>query len=95
MGHATAHFPPRLLGPWEGSKGQISLNFNYKVNCKDFHTKLCVSSHKLKIYNISNKIFILSPGLCPWRVGLGGAGGSKIYFSEHGQSAYQIKEDDK
>ena len=28
------------------SKGQISLNFNYKVNLKDFYTKLCVCSHK-------------------------------------------------
>ena len=28
------------------SKGQISLNFNYKVNFKDFHTRLCVCSHK-------------------------------------------------
>ena len=26
---------PRLLGPWEGRKGQI-LNLNYKVNFKDF-----------------------------------------------------------
>ena len=28
------------------SKGQISLNFNYKVNFKDFYTKLFVCSHK-------------------------------------------------
>ena len=28
------------------SKGQISLNFSYKVNFKDFYTKLCVYSHK-------------------------------------------------
>ena len=38
-----------LTGPWgpgEGSKGQISLNFNYKVNFKDFYTKLCVCSDK-------------------------------------------------
>ena len=31
-------------GPGEGSKGQISFNFNYKVNIKDFYTKLCVFS---------------------------------------------------
>ena len=30
--------PPWCLG--EGSKGQISLNLNYKVNFKDFKTKL-------------------------------------------------------
>ena len=53
-----------LWGPWEGSKGQISLNFNYKVNLKDFYTKLCMCSHKGKIQNISNGIFILSPGSC-------------------------------
>ena len=29
-------------GPGEGSKGQISFNFNYKVNFKDFYFKLCV-----------------------------------------------------
>ena len=29
--------------------GQISFNFKYKVNLDDFQTKLCVSSHKLKI----------------------------------------------
>ena len=27
---------PRLLEPWGGPKGQISLNLNYKVNFKDF-----------------------------------------------------------
>ena len=33
--------------PWvsgEGSKGQISFNFNYKINFKDFYTKLCLFS---------------------------------------------------
>ena len=29
-------FVPTTLGPGEGSKGQISFNFNYKVNFKDF-----------------------------------------------------------
>ena len=28
------------------SKGQISLNFGYHVNFKDFYPKLCVYSHK-------------------------------------------------
>ena len=31
-----------------------------------------------------------SPG-----VGLGGTGGQKIYFSDHGNVAYQIKEDNQ
>ena len=59
--------------PGEGSKGQISFNFNYKANFKDFYTKLCVSSHKWKIQNISDRIFIMFPGSCP-RDGLWGVG---------------------
>ena len=45
MGRATAK---NILtpGPGEGSKGQISFNFNSKVNFKDFYTKLCVCSRK-------------------------------------------------
>ena len=46
-------------------KGQISLNFSYHVNFKDFYTKFCVCSHKSKIQNISDGIFILSPESCP------------------------------
>ena len=41
------------------SKGQISLNFSYHVNFKDFYTKLCVCSNKLKKESIFNRIFIL------------------------------------
>ena len=52
-------------GPDEGSKGQVSFDFNYKFNLKDFYTKLCVCSHKRKIQNISDGIFILSSGSCP------------------------------
>ena len=62
--------------PWgfrEGSKGRkISFNFNCKVNFKDVYTKLCVRSHKWKIQNISDGIFILSPGSCPCRCGTRG-----------------------
>ena len=78
MGCATAiFFAP--WGPGEGSKGQISFNFNYKVNFKDFYTKLCVYTHKWKIQNISDGIFILSPGSCP-RGGTWGCLGAKITF---------------
>ena len=56
---------PAPWGPGEGSKVQISFNFNYKVNFRDFYTKLCVCSHKWKIQNESDGIFILSPGSCP------------------------------
>ena len=34
-------FAPPCWGPWEGPKGQISFNFNYKVNFKDLYTKIC------------------------------------------------------
>ena len=74
--------------PWglgEGPKGQISLNLNYKVNFKGFKTKLCVSSHKWNIYNISDGIFIRPPGSSPG-VGLGvpwGVGGKKKIFSRN------------
>ena len=39
-------FGPAPWGPGEGPKGQISFNFNYEVNFKDFYTKLCLCSHK-------------------------------------------------
>ena len=73
MGRATSNiFCPAPWGPGEGPKGQISFNFNYKVNFKDFYTKLCVCSHKLKIQNISDGGFILWPGSCPrGRTGVG------------------------
>ena len=48
-------FGPTTLGPGEGSKGQISFNFNYKVNFKDFYTKLCVcvlTNERYKIYQM-------------------------------------------
>ena len=46
-GHATAKkkLVPPPWGPGEGSKDQISFNFNYKVDFI-FHTKLCVCSHR-------------------------------------------------
>ena len=81
MGHASANLFG--LAPWgcgEGSKGQISFNFNYKANFKDYYTKLCVCSHKLKIQNISDRIFILCLGYA-LGVGLGGARGQKSNYA--------------
>ena len=69
--------------PWGEVKGQISLNFGYHVNFKDFYTKFCVCSHKWKIQNISDGIFILSPGSCPRGGTLGHwgyPGGQTIFF---------------
>ena len=72
-------FCPTPWSPGEGSKGQISFNFNYKVNFKDFYSKLCVCCHKWKIQNISNGLFILLPGSCPRSVTWGYLG-AKIKF---------------
>ena len=66
--------PPGALG-----RGQKSLNFNYKVNFKDFYSKLCLCSRKWKIQNISDGVFILSPGSCP-RGGTRGYLQAKIKF---------------
>ena len=38
------NFGPAPRDAEEGSKGQISLNFNYKVNFKVFNQTLCVFS---------------------------------------------------
>ena len=79
---ATAHFfGPAPWGHGEGLKGVISLNFNYKVNFKDFLTKLCVSSHTCKIkitYHYNQTEFSFghldhAPG-----VGLGGNVGVRL-----------------
>ena len=75
IGRARAFFfCPAPWGPGEGSKGQISFIFNYKVIFKDFYTKLCVCTHKWKIQNIPEGIFILLPGSCP----RGGRGQNQI-----------------
>ena len=69
-------FGPAPWGPGEGSKGQISFNSNYKVNFKDFCTKLCACSHKWKIQNISEGFWFCRLGHAPG-VGLWGTGGAK------------------
>ena len=86
------------LWPWGEVKGQISINFGYHVNFKDFYTKYCVCSHKWKIQNISDRIFIVPPGSCPrgwdfWALGV--PRGSNIFFLEHSHVAYQIDRVDK
>ena len=47
-GRATSNcFWPRPPGPWGGAKGQISFNFNYKANFKDFIPNfMCVLTNK-------------------------------------------------
>ena len=55
-------------------------------------------SHKSRIQNISDGIFIMSTGPCP-RGGTFGhwgyPGGQTIFFFKHGHVAYQINGDDK
>ena len=77
-------FGPAPWGPGEGSKGQISLNFNYKVNFKDFIPKfVCVlTNERYKTYHTGFSYRRLGhvPG-----VGLRGAGGAEgvknLFFS--------------
>ena len=80
MGHATALF--LATGPREGPKGQISLNFNFKVNYKEFKPNfLCLLKNgRYKTYQTGFSFGCLghAPG-----VGLEvqrGVGGS--FFSE-------------
>ena len=69
-------------GPGEGSKGQISFNFNYKVNFKDFIPNFVsiLTNERYKTYQTGFLFCRLghAPG-----VGLRGAGvprGSKNFF---------------
>ena len=81
--------PP--LGPGEGSKGQIPLKFNYKVNFKYFYTKICVCSHKREIQTYQTGFSFCCLGGHAPGVGLlrrWGAQGSKKF--KHGYVAYQI-----
>ena len=73
------------------SKGQISLNFNYKVNSKDFYTKLVFSQIK-DTKHLAHDFSFCSLGLAPG-VRLGNVLGQKFSFSEHGHVAYQIEGD--
>ena len=85
MRRATAIFGPAPWGPGELSKGQISFNFNYKVNFKDFYTKLCVCSHKWNIKKHIRRDFHSIAWVMPqgWDFGvLGVPRWSKIYFHQ-------------
>ena len=83
--------------PGKGSKGQISFNFNYKVNFKDFIPNLvCViTNEKYKTYQTRFLFCHLdhAPG-----VGLRGAGDAKgghFFYFKHDHVAYQIDGDDE
>ena len=97
MGRATKkNFGPAPWGPGEGSKGQISFNFNYKVNFKDcFANFVCVLTNERYKTNQTGFLFCClghAPGVGLW--GTGGAQGVKFFF-KHGHVAYQIDGDDE
>ena len=66
-------FCPAPWGPWEGSKGQISFNFNYKVNFKDFYSNfVCVlTNERYKTYQTGFLFFRLghASGVGLWGTG--------------------------
>ena len=64
-------------GPREGSKGQILLNLNYKVDFKDFYTKLCACSNKYRYKTHQTEFSLCGLGHAPG-VGHGGAGVKKL-----------------
>ena len=91
IGRAVADFFAPPTG--EGSKGQISLNFNYKVNFKDFYTKIGVCFSQIKDIKHIKQDFHSIAWLMPqgWDFGaLGVPRGTKQKFFEHDHVAYQI-----
>ena len=78
-------------------KGQISLNFGYHVNFKDFYTKLCVSSQMKDTKHIRWDFYsvacVLPKGWDFRALGVGTQGVN--FFFKHGHVAYQIDEDDE
>ena len=92
----STFFWPCPWGPEEGSKGQISFNFNYKVNFKDFYTKLCVCLMKDTKYirqDFHSVAWVLPQGSD--FAALGVPRGSKFIFFKNGHVAYQIDGDDE
>ena len=78
-----------FLAPGEGSKGQVTLNFNYKVNFKDFYTKLCVFSHKKDKKQVKRDVHYIALVMPQgWDFGALGCPGG--HFFKHGHVAYQI-----
>ena len=83
---ATAQcFGPHPLGPWGGTKRSNIIKSQSQSQFQRFlNQTLCVFS-QMKDINISNGIFLLSPGSCPrggtWGYRGGGGGwGSKLFF---------------
>ena len=88
-------FFPNPWSPGEGSKGQISFDFNYKVNFKDFYAKLCVCSDKIneRYKPYQTRVSFCHLGHAPG-VGFGALGCPGVIFLKHGHVAYQIDRED-
>ena len=84
MGRAKSiFFGPAPWGLGEGPKGQISFNFNYKVNFKDFlYQTLCVFSQMKDTKHIRRDLVFCPHWSCPRGVTLGRRGypGGQIIF---------------
>ena len=97
MGRATAiiFFCTASWGSEEGSKGQISFDFNYKVNFKDFIANfVCVlTKERYKTYQSGFSFCRLGHSLGMELWGARGAPGVKKI--KHGHVAYQIDGDDE
>ena len=92
-------FGPTPWCPGEGSKDQISFNFNYKVNFKDFlYQTVCVFSQMKDTIHIRRDFYSVA-WVMPQGWDLGALGcpalGSKKFFFKHGHVAYQINGDDE
>ena len=79
-------FWPRPVGPWGGSKSQISFNFNYKVIFKDFYTKLYVCFLQMKDTkhirgDFHSVAWLMHQGLDFGSLGVPMPGGQKYFFS--------------
>ena len=85
-----------FFAPGEGSKGQISFNFNNNVISKIFVPNfVCVlTNERYKTYQ--TRSLFCCPGNAPG-VGLWGAGGAQVVnlFFKQSHVAYQIDWDDK
>ena len=86
------------FGPSSGAlrRGQISLNFNYKVNFKVFlFQTLCVFSEIKDVKHIKRDFHSIAwvQGVGLWVAGV--PRGTNEFFFEHGHVAYQIEGDDE
>ena len=90
-------FGPAPSGPGEGSKGQISFNFNYKVKFKDFLYQTLYVFSQMEDTKHIRRDFNSVAWVMPQGWDFGSAGGAQgvNFFFKHGHVAYQIDGDDE